>query len=91
MTAHGVLREEAFERRLARGLRGLLERMDAVVALSEHGARRLREAGIEPQRVRAIPHGAFDYLTRLSNEVPLSGELAALEGPVILCFGLVRP
>jgi glycosyltransferase involved in cell wall biosynthesis len=91
MTAHGVLREEAFERRLARGLRGLLERMDAVVALSEHGARRLRESGIEPEHVRAIPHGAFDYLTRLPNEVPLSAELAAVEGPVILCFGLVRP
>ncbi len=91
MTAHGVLREEAFERRLARGLRALLERMDAVVALTEHGARRLRESGIEPERVRTIPHGAFDYLTRLPNEVPLPDELAAVEGPVILCFGLVRP
>ncbi len=92
LTAHGVLRREDFQRRLARGLRGLLKRMDAVVALSEHGARRLRdEAGIDTDRVRVIPHGALDYLTRLPDEAPLPDELAAVEGPVILCFGLIRP
>jgi glycosyltransferase involved in cell wall biosynthesis len=92
MTAHGVLRDEAFQRRLARGLRDLLHRMDAVVALSEHGSRRLRDdVGLEPGRVRTIPHGAFDYLTKLPDEVPLPDELAAVEGPVILCFGLIRP
>jgi glycosyltransferase involved in cell wall biosynthesis len=92
MTAHGVLRDEDLERRLDRGLRGLMERMDAIVTLSEHGARRLRDrVGIEPERVRMIPHGAFDYLTRLSNEAPLPEELATVEGPVILCFGLIRP
>ena len=92
LTAHGVLREESWERRLARGLRSLLERMDAIVTLSEHGARRLRdEVGIAPDRVRVIPHGAFDYLTRQTNEAPLPDELAAADGPVILCFGLIRP
>ncbi|MDQ4048087.1 MAG: glycosyltransferase, partial [Actinomycetota bacterium] len=38
-----------------------------------------------------IPHGAFDYLTRLPHEEPLPPELAAVEQPVILCFGLLRP
>ena len=43
--------------------------MDAVVAHSEHGAARLREeVGLDPGRVRVIPHGAFDYLTRLPEE-----------------------
>jgi glycosyltransferase involved in cell wall biosynthesis len=38
-----------------------------------------------------IPHGAFEHLTRLSDERPLPPELAAVEGPVVLCFGVVRP
>jgi glycosyltransferase involved in cell wall biosynthesis len=66
--------------------------MDAVIAHSEHGAARLRdEVGIDPARVRVIPHGSFDYLTRLPVERPLPPELAAVEGPVILFFGLLRP
>jgi glycosyltransferase involved in cell wall biosynthesis len=66
--------------------------MDAVVAHSEHGAARLRdEVGLEPDRVRVIPHGAFDYLTRLPEEKPLPAELEGAEGPVVLSFGLLRP
>ncbi len=66
--------------------------MDAVVALSEYGAGILREkAGVDPDRVHVIPHGAFDYLTSLPEEAPLPAELAAVEGPVVLFFGLVRP
>jgi glycosyltransferase involved in cell wall biosynthesis len=66
--------------------------MDAVIAHSEHGARRLRdEVGLDPARVRVIPHGAFDYLTRLSDEAPLPAELEGAEGPVVLFFGLLRP
>jgi glycosyltransferase involved in cell wall biosynthesis len=66
--------------------------MDAVVAHSEHSARRLREeVGLEPERVHVIPHGAFDYLTRLPVEKPLPAELEGAEGPVILFFGLLRP
>jgi glycosyltransferase involved in cell wall biosynthesis len=91
LTAHGVLRREAWGERPGRGLRRLIERMDAVVALSEHGARRLEQAGILPDRVRVIPHGAFDYLTRLPDEAPLPRELAEVDAPVILCFGLIRP
>src|SRR5262249_62198388 len=42
-------------------------------------------------RLYVIPHGAFGYLTRQPDEVPRPEELAAVEGPVILTFGLVRP
>jgi glycosyltransferase involved in cell wall biosynthesis len=71
--------------------RALLSRMDALVAHSEHGAAELRELVGDPTRVHAIPHGAFEHLTRQPEEVPLSPELAAVEGPVVLCFGLIRP
>jgi glycosyltransferase involved in cell wall biosynthesis len=72
--------------------RALLGTMDAVVSHSEHGARRLREqVGLDPDRVHVIPHGAFDYLTRVPGERPLPSELAAVDGPVILFFGLLRP
>ena len=92
LTAHGLLREEAWRGRPGRGLRRLWRRMDAIVTLSEYGARRLRdEAEMEAERIHVIPHGALDYLTRIPDEAPLPDELAAVEGPVILCFGLIRP
>lgn len=92
LTPHGWLRREAWRGGPARGLRRLLKRMDAVVALSEYGAGLLRErAGVDAERVRVIPHGAFDHLTRLPQEAPLPPELADVDGPVILCFGLIRP
>ena len=90
LTAHGVLRSEGWERR-RRSLRRMLDRMDAVVVLSEFGRERLAETGIDPARVRVIPHGAFDYLTRQPDEVPLPPELAEVTEPVILFFGLIRP
>ena len=66
--------------------------MDAVIALSEYGADRLRAGGaVDPARIHVIPHGALDYLTRLPREDPLPPELEGADGPVILCFGLVRP
>ena len=72
--------------------RALLGRMDAVVTHTEQGARSLRErAGYDHERVHVIPHGAFDYLTRLPQERPLPDELREVEGPVVLCFGLIRP
>jgi glycosyltransferase involved in cell wall biosynthesis len=89
-TPHGLLRAEAWgaERPYAR----LLQGMDALVALSEYGADVLRErAGVEAERVHVIPHGPLDYLTRLPDEAPLPSDLAAVEGPVVLFFGLVRP
>lgn len=78
--------------RALRSQRALLSRFDAVVAHSEHGAHRLRtDVGLAPDRVHVIPHGPLDYLTRLEREEPLPEELAAVEGPVILFFGLLRP
>ncbi|MEA2331782.1 MAG: hypothetical protein QOH58_1920 [Thermoleophilaceae bacterium] len=79
LTMHNVIRRERSGRRLA-------ERMDAVIVHTRHGAELL---GGGP-RVHVIPHGAFDHLTRQSSEAPLPPELAAVEGPVVLCFGVVR-
>jgi glycosyltransferase involved in cell wall biosynthesis len=91
MTAHSILPPRPPRRQVA-SARRVFGRMDAVVAHSEHGARRLREeVGLDPGRVRTIPHGAFDYLTRLPDEAPLPAELERAEGPVILFFGLLRP
>jgi glycosyltransferase involved in cell wall biosynthesis len=93
ITAHYVLPPRPTRRQATRAGR-LFGRMDAVVVHSEHGARRLREeAGVDPGRVRVIPHGAFDYLTRLPEEKPLPAELASSDSgaPVILFFGLLRP
>jgi glycosyltransferase involved in cell wall biosynthesis len=92
LTPHGWLRREARGARGKRGFRRLLDRMDALVALSEFGARQLREGwGVDPARIRVIPHGVFDYLTRLRDEAPLPDELAGVESPVVLYFGLIRP
>jgi glycosyltransferase involved in cell wall biosynthesis len=78
--------------RIARALAGLLAKMDAVVVHSQHGAGRLeRDFGVPAERLRVIPHGAFEYLTRQPEEVPLPEELRGVSGPVILAFGIVRP
>jgi glycosyltransferase involved in cell wall biosynthesis len=91
MTAHYILAPGA-SRRAARSALKVFGAMDAVVAHSEHSARRLREeVGLPAEQVRVIPHGAFDYLTRLPEEKPLPEELQGAEGPVVLSFGLLRP
>jgi glycosyltransferase involved in cell wall biosynthesis len=91
MTAHYVLPPRPSRRQVASAHR-VFDSMDAVVAHSDHGAARLRdEVGLEPAKVHVIPHGAFDYLTRLPAEKPLPQELAGAEGPVVLFFGLLRP
>jgi len=91
MTAHYILPTQP-KRRQARSARRVFGAMDAVVAHSEHGAARLRdEVGLDPAKVRVIPHGAFDYLTKLPEEKPLPAELEGAEAPVILSFGLLRP
>jgi glycosyltransferase involved in cell wall biosynthesis len=72
--------------------RAAARRMDALVSHSEHAAERVAKlAGVERGTVRVIHHGAFDYLTRLEDTRPLPAEFAAAEGPVVLCFGLIRP
>ncbi len=80
LTMHNVIRR-------GRSGRDLAGRMDAVIVHTRHGAELL---GGGP-RVHVIPHGAFDHLTRQPGERPLPPDLAAVEGPVVLCFGVVRP
>jgi glycosyltransferase involved in cell wall biosynthesis len=77
---HNVIRRGRSGRRLA-------ERMDATIVHTHHGAELL---GGGP-RVHVIQHGAFEHLTHQPDERPLPPELAAVEGPVVLCFGVVRP
>jgi len=91
MTAHYIAAPDATGSQVL-AARLAFNRMDAVVAHSDHSAAHLRERlGLDPAKVRVIPHGAFDYLTHLPAEAPLPAELEGAEGPVILCFGLLRP
>jgi glycosyltransferase involved in cell wall biosynthesis len=91
LTAHDVLPREP--RPGQRGAqRRLYERVDAVVVHSEHGRERLvGELGLDPARVQVIPHGAFTHLLDVPDAIPLAHELAAVERPVVLLFGLLRP
>jgi glycosyltransferase involved in cell wall biosynthesis len=92
LTAHDVLPREPRPGQL-RAQRRLYERVDAVVVHSEHGAHRLRdELGVDPAKVHVIPHGAFVHLAEAPlGDRTLPPELAAVEQPVVLCFGLIRP
>jgi len=94
LTAHYVLPPDPSGGQLRRARR-LYGSMDAVIAHSRGGARRLTdEAGVPPERVRVIPHGSFDHLTRPAGEAPLPAEFGPdtdRRGPVILFFGLLRP
>jgi len=90
LTAHDVLPREPRRGQLA-AQRALYERVDAVVVHSEHGRDRLvDDLGIAPEKVHVIAHGAFEHLTHVPGERPLPPELAAVQGPVVLCFGLLR-
>jgi glycosyltransferase involved in cell wall biosynthesis len=74
------------------GWRAAASRMDALVSHSEAAAERLTSVlRVDRDRIRVIRHGAFDYLTRIEDRRPLPTELANAEGPVVLCFGLIRP
>ncbi len=91
LTAHDVLPREPRRGQLA-AQRRLYDRMDGVVVHSEHGRARLVETlGVAPQKVTVIAHGAFDHLTRVAGERRLPDAFAAVEKPVVLCFGLIRP
>jgi glycosyltransferase involved in cell wall biosynthesis len=80
LTMHNVIRREAVNLRLA-------ARMDAVIVHTRYGAELLGDG----ERVHVIPHGAFDHLTRQRHEGPLPPELAAVDRPVVLYFGVIRP
>jgi glycosyltransferase involved in cell wall biosynthesis len=91
LTAHDVIPREPRPGQIA-ATRRLVQRMGAVVVHSEHGAGRLHdELGLPRERIRVIPHGAFDHYARIADPKPLPDELARVEGPVLLCFGLMRP
>jgi glycosyltransferase involved in cell wall biosynthesis len=91
LTAHDLPRESG--RWSAPQAIALAERFDAVVAHSDEGRRRLvGELGFPESKVRVIPHGVFDYLTRLPEELPLDAAVGDLDGrKVVLSFGLIRP
>jgi glycosyltransferase involved in cell wall biosynthesis len=87
LTAHDVLPREPRPGQRA-GQRRLYARVDAIVVHSEHGrARLVGELGVPPEKLTVIPHGV---LTPAGDD-GLPPELAAIEGPVVLFFGLLRP
>ena len=89
LTMHNVARRGTRAERLAL-TRWVAGRMDAVVVHTRDSARRLeRDVGVSAARIHVIPHGPFDYLAELP-ERPLPPELAAVEKPVVLAFGMVR-
>jgi glycosyltransferase involved in cell wall biosynthesis len=90
-TSHNVLRRGDGRLR-EQGARRVVAHSDAVVVHTRAGAREIVERyGADPARVRTIPHGAFDYLANQPREQLLPAELAAVEAPVILSFGVLRP
>ncbi len=90
-TSHNVLRRGGGRLREA-GPRRVAEAVDAVVVHSRVSARAMTDRyGADPAKVHVIPHGAFDYLATQPDEVPLPPELAAVDKPVILSFGILRP
>ncbi len=90
-TSHNVLRRGGGAVR-QRAVGAAIARMDALIAHTDAGAGELVDRfGADPARVHVIPHGAFDYLTRQPDEQPLPPELAGVEGPVVLTFGVLRP
>jgi glycosyltransferase involved in cell wall biosynthesis len=87
LTAHDVMPREPRAGQL-RAQRRLYERFDAIVVHSEHGrARLVGELGVAPELVHVIPHGAFAHLA----EGQVGGLPIHTAGPVVLCFGLIRP
>jgi len=91
LTAHDLLPREPRPGQ-AWAQRRCYEAVDALVVHSEYGRRQLIDAlALDPGKVRVIHHGAFEHLTRLPQERPLSDELAQVAGPVVLFFGLLRP
>lgn len=95
LTAHDVLPREPRPGQL-RAQRRLYDRFDAIVVHSQHGRVRLvDELGVEADRVRVIPHGAFEHLAEQPAARRADKRADGLpwrtDKPVVLCFGLVRP
>jgi glycosyltransferase involved in cell wall biosynthesis len=91
LTAHDVIPREPRPGQLG-ALGKTYNSVDAVVVHSRHGRDVLIEAlDVSADKVHVIPHGVFEHLTKVPNPKPLPPELAAVEKPVILQFGLMRP
>jgi glycosyltransferase involved in cell wall biosynthesis len=92
LTAHDLLPREPRPFQL-HAQRRLYDSVDAVVAHSEYGRRRLvDELGVNPGKVRVIHHGAFEFLTRApEGQLPPELEPGPAGPPVVLFFGLLRP
>jgi glycosyltransferase involved in cell wall biosynthesis len=91
LTAHDLLPREARPGQVA-AQRRLYERVTAVVVHSEYGRSQLVDRlGVDPGKVRVVPHGAFTHLADRSAAARLPDELSTVEAPVVLFFGLLRP
>jgi glycosyltransferase involved in cell wall biosynthesis len=91
LTAHDLLPREPRPGQVG-AQRRLYDAVDAIVVHSGYGRDLLVERlGVDPAKVRVIRHGAFKHLTAQAHEVPLPDELRAVQAPVVLFFGLLRP
>lgn len=91
LTAHDVIPREPRPGQLG-ALGKTYNSVDAVVVHSEHGRGVLTGAlEVDPAKVHVIPHGVFEHLTEVAGAKPLPPELAAVDKPVVLQFGLMRP
>lgn len=91
LTAHDLLPREARAGQ-ARAQRRLYDAVDAIVVHSRYGREQLVERlAVTPGKVHVVPHGAFTHLTELRPERRIADELGAVEGPIVLFFGLLRP
>src|SRR6185437_7439728 len=77
-TAHDLLPRRTAQR--TRLWRELLARFDRVVVHSERGRETLAALGVDPERLRVIPH-----------PVTPSDPPRADDGRTLLCFGVIRP
>ncbi len=91
LTAHDLLPREPRTGQV-RAQRRLYDAVDAVIVHSEYGREQLlHSTGVYPGKVHVVHHGAFTHLAEQPVEAPLPPELAAVQGPVVLFFGLLRP
>jgi glycosyltransferase involved in cell wall biosynthesis len=91
LTAHDLLPREPRPGQ-AWAQRRLYDAVDAIVVHSGYGREQLVSGlGVDPAKVRVIHHGAFKHLTVQAQEVALPSELRAVDSPVVLFFGLLRP
>jgi glycosyltransferase involved in cell wall biosynthesis len=91
LTAHDLLPREPRPGQV-RAQRRLYDAVDAVIVHSEYGREQLlRCTGADPEKVHVVHHGAFTHLAQQPVEAALPPDLAAVRGPVVLFFGLLRP